>query len=393
MAITIIIFFGIISLLGDIIYEGARSVNGPYLKLLGANATMVGLIVGSGELIGYALRLLSGYLSDKTRAYWFFTILGYSLLISIPLLALTGHWQIAALLIIVERIGKGLRSPARDTLVSYATKKVGTGFGFGIIEFLDQLGALIGPMIFVVLLSSNAEKTIADYQKAYAAFWIPFFLLLAILLITFFKFKVTVEPKEREDEPLENKKLFWFYSIFIFFTTFGFVNFAIVGYHLKTNNIVSDAQIPLLYAFAMIVDALCGLFIGKLYDIIKVKRKNKKAGLVVTLILPVFSILSILLVFLQDLRAIYVAMFFWGFVLGAHETIMKAAVADLTSIRKRGRAYGVFNTVYGSAVFLGSLVGGYLYDISIDFMIAALVLAEIVSLVFLIVLKNVAENY
>ncbi|MEM5801711.1 MAG: MFS transporter [Candidatus Aenigmatarchaeota archaeon] len=386
MAIRIIILFGIISLLGDIIYEGARSVNGPYLKLLGVNATILGLIVGLGEFIGYIIRIVSGYFADKTRSYWFFTILGYSLLISIPLLALAGYWQVAALLIVIERIGKGLRSPARDTLVSYATKKVGTGFGFGLSEFLDQIGALLGPMIFVILLSSNTEKTIIDYQKAYSVFWIPFLILLAVLLITFFKFRMPVEFEEKENNSIENKKIFWLYSIFIFFTTFGFINFAIVGYHLKANNIVSDAQIPFLYAFAMIVDAFCGLLIGKIYD--KMKIKNEKAGLLVLIILPVFSILAVLLVFLHNLLAIYVAMFIWGFVLGSHETIMKAVVADLTSVRKRGMAYGIFNAIYGFAIFLGSFISGYLYDFSVNYMIAALVSAEIISIVFFIILKK-----
>ncbi len=149
-AFLLIILFGIISLLGDIIYEGARSVNGPYLDTLGASAAAVGLIVGIGELLGYAIRLISGYFSDRTKAHWYFTIFGYGLLISVPLLAFSNLWQVAAIFIVLERIGKGIRSPARDTLVSYAAKRVGTGFGFGISEFLDQIGAFIGPLIFTV---------------------------------------------------------------------------------------------------------------------------------------------------------------------------------------------------------------------------------------------------
>ena len=87
-AFSLIIFFGLVSLLGDIIYEGARSVNGPYLKTLGANAALVGLIAGLGEFIGYGIRFISGYFSDKTRAYWLFAFLGYGMLIAVPLMAL-----------------------------------------------------------------------------------------------------------------------------------------------------------------------------------------------------------------------------------------------------------------------------------------------------------------
>ena len=150
-ALGLIILFGLVSLFGDIAYEGARSINGPYLKLLAVNATTLGLIAGLGEFLGYALRLISGYISDRTKAYWFFTFLGYGLLISVPLLSLAGVWQVAALLIILERIGKALRSPARDTILSQASAQIGTGFGFGLHEAMDQIGAIAGPLIFASL--------------------------------------------------------------------------------------------------------------------------------------------------------------------------------------------------------------------------------------------------
>ena len=139
---------GIISLLGDIVYEGARSISGPYLALLGAGASIIGIVGGIGEFVGYALRLVFGYFADKTKAYWTLTIIGYGLLLSIPLLAFSNSWQIAAFLLIMERMGKAIRSPARDAILSHATKQVGRGWGFGIHEALDQIGAIIGPLIF-----------------------------------------------------------------------------------------------------------------------------------------------------------------------------------------------------------------------------------------------------
>ncbi|MEM7826853.1 MAG: MFS transporter [Candidatus Aenigmatarchaeota archaeon] len=390
-AIILILFFGIISLLGDIIYEGARSVNGPYLNILGANAAIVGLVVGIGELLGYAIRLLSGYFSDKAKAHWFFTIAGYSLLMTIPLLALSNYWQLAAILIVLERIGKGLRSPARDTIVSHATKRIGTGLGFGISEFLDQIGALIGPLIFTFffMLLGTAEKTVADYQRGYSLLWLPFIMLVMVLFITFFKFK-TPSNLEGEEGEQESKisKAFWIYSIFTFFTTIGFINFAIVGYHLKTNRIASDAQIPFLYAIAMIVDAIFGVIVGKMYDKLKIKHKNEHAGLLVLLFIPIITAIILPLIFSNNITLIFAAVFLWGIVMGSHETIMKAAIADLTSIKKRGTGYGIFNVIYGFGLFIGSVFAGYLYDISIPFMISALICTEILSIVLFFVLKK-----
>lgn len=397
-AINLILLFGIISLLGDIIYEGARSVNGPYLETLGANAAIVGFVVGIGELLGYVLRLFSGYFSDRTGAHWLFTILGYSLLISVPLLTLSDYWQFAAIFIILERIGKGLRSPARDSLVSHATKQVGTGFGFGISEFLDQIGATIGPLIFTFFFMSlgNTPKTVAEYQQGYNLLWFPYVILLIVLFITFFKFKSPSNLEEettRENKPSRIPKAFWIYSLFTFITTVGFINFAIVGYHLKINNILSESQIPLFYAIAMIIDAIFGIIVGRMYDKLKIKHKNEEAGLLILFFIPILTALILPLIFSHKVSLILTAIFLWGIVMGSHETIMKAAIADLTSITKRGTGYGIFNVIYGLALFVGSVFAGYLYEISISLMIFSLIGIEMLSMLFFFVLKKEISNY
>ena len=127
-AFQLIILLGVVSLSGDITYEGARGVTGPYLGLLGASAIPIGVVAGLSEFVGYALRLISGYLADRTGEYWTLTILGYGLILSIPILAFVGNWQLATIFIIMERMGKAIRSPARDAILSNATKSVGRGF-------------------------------------------------------------------------------------------------------------------------------------------------------------------------------------------------------------------------------------------------------------------------
>ncbi|WP_459201733.1 MFS transporter [Methanococcus sp. CF] len=392
-AILLIFLFGMISLLGDIIYEGARSVNGPYLSTLGANATLVGLVVGFGEFLGYAIRLISGYFSDKTKAHWFFTIFGYGLLLSVPLLALSNSWQFAAIFIVLERMGKGLRSPARDTILSHATKQVGTGVGFGIAEFLDQIGAVIGPLIFTfVFMGAGTVKTVADYHEGYSYLWLPYIMLMLILFYAYFKVK-SPEKFEKQDQKHEDyniPKVFWTYSLFTFTTTLGFVSFAIIGFHLKIAGIISDAEIPFFYAVAMMVDAIFGLLVGKTYDFFKIQYNNENAGLLVLGIIPVLTAILIPLVFSYNFAFILFGMFLWGIVMGAHETIMKASIADITSINKRGTAYGIFSVIYGLALFIGAIFAGYLYDVSIFLMVSVMVFIEILSMpLFLIMRKQV----
>jgi len=392
-ALRLILLFGLISLLGDVIYEGARGVNGPYLETLGASAAVVGLVAGLGELLGYLIRLVSGYFSDKTRAHWVFTIVGYSFLMVIPMLALTGVWQFAAIFMVLERIGKGIRSPAKDTILSQATKQVGTGFGFAIVEFLDQIGATIGPLIFTFFFMSigPGNKSVIDYQHGYSLMWFPFVVLMMVLFTAFFLVK---NPEELENDVIKKpqpdriKRTFWLYCIFTFFTTLGFLNFAIVGYHLKAHSIVTDAQIPLLYALAMAVDAVIGLIIGKWYDRLKIRFDNEHAGLLLLIILPLFTAALPLFTLSYHISFIITGVVLWGIVMGTHETIMKAGIADITSIRKRGTGYGIFNMMYGIAIFIGSAAAGFLYDYSINLLITLMVVVELAAVPVFLVLRR-----
>jgi len=384
-ALRLILLFGLISLLGDIIYEGARGVNGPYLKTLGASAAVVGLVAGLGELLGYLIRLASGYFSDKTRAHWFFNIFGYSFLIVIPMLALTGVWQFAAIFMVLERIGKGIRSPAKDTILSQATKQVGTGFGFAIVEFLDQIGATVGPLIFTFFFMSigPGEKSVIDYQHGYSLMWFPFVVLMMVLFSAFFLVKNPEELEKdviKKPQPDKITRTFWLYCIFTFVTTLGFLNFAIIGYHLKANNIVTDAQIPLIYALAMAVDAVIGLVIGKWYDKLKIKFDNEHAGLLLLIALPLLTAPIPLFSLSPSIPLILTGVVLWGIVMGTHETIMKAGIADITSIRKRGTGYGIFNMLYGVAIFIGSAAAGFLYDYSITLLIVLMIIVEVAAI-------------
>lgn len=394
----IVILLGIISLLGDIIYEGARSVNGPYLQTLGASATIVGLIAGIGEFLGYGIRLIAGYFSDKTKAYWFFIILGYGLLFTIPMLSLAWVWEIAAVFIITERIGKAIRSPSRDTVLSQTTKKIGTGFVFGLHEFFDQIGAVLGSLLFAsfFFVLGNQEKNLSDYQKGYSLLWIPFILLIFLVFVTYNIAKKSGDLEFITKEKHYDKNLsltFWLYVAFSFFTTIGFISFALVGFHIKANNIVSDAYIPLFYMIAMGVDGVFAIIIGKIYDRLKDKTENEKAGLLALIAIPVLSIFIPFFVFSTETTFIVIGLILWGLVISSHETIMRSAIADITPINKRGTGYGLFTASYGLAIFLGSAFMGILYDYSLILLTITVAIVEAVSIpIFMTMWKSCREE-
>jgi len=394
-ALRLIIIFGFVSLFGDIIYEGARGVNGPYLATLGASAVTVGLVAGIGEFLGYAIRLFSGYFSDKTKAYWVFTFLGYGVLASIPLLGYVGFWQAAVFLIIIERIGKGLRNPARDTILSHATHQVGTGFGFGLHEAMDQIGAVAGPLIFAGLFffSGSGKKGIADYQHGYRFLWLPFILLMLCLI---FARRRVPEPSRLESSIKKSSggdrlsKVFWLYTIFSFVTTLGFANFALIGFHFKAQGVLTDTQIPLFYALAMAVDALAALSVGKLYDKFKNKNGHDTGGLTTLIIIPALTLFIPVLAFSKNFSAAITGTIIWGVVMGCHETIMRSAIADITPLAKRGTGYGILNITYGCAIMLGSFLMGLFYQKALGFVIIGAAAAEILSLPLFFMMKKEA---
>ncbi|TAJ43338.1 MFS transporter [Methanofollis fontis] len=352
-AYLIILLFGIVSLFGDVIYEGARSVTGPYLFALGGSALVVGVVAGLGEFLGYALRLLSGHLADATHRYWTLTFLGYGMLIAVPLLALAGSWEMAALLFIVERMGKGIRAPAKDAILSNVTSSVGRGWGFGIHEALDQIGAIIGPIIF-----SAAFLLHGNYRAGFALLLIPFALMMLSLVVTRSRAPAPA-ALERAGGPAQQApptSTLVPYAIFTALTMAGFVAFPLIAYHLTATATLSEAEIPLYYAVAMGVDAAVALIAGRLYD---------RIGLSVLAAAPIIGIAVPFLAFTSSPSMALAAAALWGAAMGIQETVLRAAVADYTHLSKRGRAYGIFNTIYGAGWFAGSAVIGWVYGISI----------------------------
>jgi MFS family permease len=379
IAYQFIIIMGTVSLFGDITYEGARSVAGPFLYTLGANAAVVGLVAGLGEFLGYALRLLSGYWADKSGRYWVFVFIGYGLILAIPLLALAGIWQVAAVFIIAERMGKAIRAPARDTILSYATKQVGRGWGFGIHEAMDQIGAVVGSLALSAVFFLGG-----GYRTGFGMMVIPALMTVGMLAVARRKVPAPEQLEQAHHKVVSDRggklpSAFWLYTVFAFLSVAGFANFQLLAYHFAVKSIMPTAQIPLLYAVAMGVDAIVALAIGKTYD---------RVGLVSLIALPLLTIPIPFLGFSGSYALALGGVCLWGAVMGIQETIMRAAIADLTPIKRRGLAYGIFNTAYGGAWFAGGLAIGVLYEHSIGYVIAFVVMMQVIAFPFLYLLHR-----
>ena len=376
-ALKFVILLGVVSLFADMTYEGARSITGPYLALLGASGTIVGIVAGFGELIGYALRLVSGYISDRTGKYWTVTLFGYFVnLLAVPLLALAGRWEIAALLMIAERMGKAIRNPARDAMLSHATQSIGRGWGFGLHEAMDQIGAILGPLIVAGVLYFNG-----GYRISFAILLIPALLALAVLLAARALYP---RPRDLEVASVELKtrgfsRIFWLYLAAVSLIAAGYVDFPLISYHFQKLSVVSKVWIPVFYAVAMGVDALSALFFGRLFD---------RIGLSILIVVSLLSSLFAPLVFLGGFNLALAGMALWGVGMGAQESIMRAAIAEMVPMNKRSTAYGIFNAGFGLFWFLGSALMGILYDISVPSLIVFSVVMQLASIPFFISIRK-----
>ena len=358
-AVIFIGLFGLISLFADMNYEGGRSVAGQFLKLLGTSAFALGLAAGIGELAGYTLRLVSGTIVDKTRKYWIFIITGYAVqLCSLPMMAFADGWQLAVVFLFLERTGKAIRKPANEAVISFAAKQTGSGFGFGMLEAMDQIGAFLGPALFSLLLfKSKGTDAIAPYRHGLMLLFIPAGLVIITTLIARFFFphpeNFEIKAKTPEIGARGFSRIYWIIVIAAGLLAMGITDFPLIGLHLKKTGGFAEEAIPLLYAGAMAVDAAAAIFFGFLYDRIGLKAL---AGLFLA------EVLTAPLIFLGGITAILAGMALWGISVGTQESILKAAISDRVSSEYRGRAFGMFNTVFGIFWFAGSAVIGLLYD-------------------------------
>ena len=357
-AILFVVLMGVVSLFADVTYEGARSITGPYLAVLGANAAVVGVVAGAGELIGYGFRLISGLISDRTGRYWFVTILGYMInLLAVPALALTGNWKLAAILIMSERMGKAIRTPARDAMLSHAVEEMGSGWGFGLHEAMDQIGAILGPLVVMLVLFLKGS-----YRDCFAVLLIP---AIVVIFVLFAARRLYPHPHDlaisiTRFETKNFSKAFWLYVLGASLIAAGYADFPLIAFHFEKAHSVPAIWIPVFYTIAMGLDAVAALLFGKWFD---------DRGISVLVLSASLSLFFAPLVFWGGFWAAMGGMALWGIGMGAHESVMRAAVSRMTQSQKRGTAFGVFNAFYGVSWFLGSAAMGICYDRSISFVV------------------------
>ncbi len=379
-ALRFVLLIGVVSFFADFTYEGARSVTGPFMAVLGASGAVVGVVAGLGELLGYGLRLVSGGLSEKTGKFWPIILFGYLIqMAAVPLLALAGSWKTAALLIIVERIGKATRNPPRDVMLSHAAREMGYGWGFGVHEALDQFGALFGPLVVAAVLARHG-----DYRMAFAVLLIPAAITYALLVIA----RLLYPRPEELEANVPNvhasglTRVFWIYLAGAALVAAGFADFQLIAYHFEKADALSDVWIPVMYSIAMAISGVGSLVFGRLFD---------RFGIGVLVPLTLISAVFAPLVFLGGFWPVIAGSALWGLGMGVHESIIPAAVATMVSPQRRASAYGIFTAAYGVAWFAGSAAIGFLYDASIAAVVIFCLILQLAAIPVFLKVRSMSD--
>jgi len=380
VAMRFVLLIGVLSFFADFTYEGARSILGPYLGSLHATAFAIGVVTGLGELLGYGLRFFTGRLADTSGRYWPIAIFGYVLqMASVPTLAFTGSWKAAAVLIILERVGRAIRNPARDTMLSHAAKNIGGyGWAFGIHEACDQFGAMIGPLVVAAVLAHHGS-----FHMAFAVMLVP-----ALINLTFVGIARIMYPRPQDlEQGLQSgdsrtgfPRVFWVYLAGAALVAAGFADYPLIAFHFSRTHSVPNEWIAIFYSVAMGVSGSSSLLFGRLFD-----RFGFRVLIGITLIAALFAPLVFLGGFWMALAGAAV----WGMGMGVHESIIPAAVSPMVPQQRRASAFGLFTSGYGIFWFLGSAVIGFLYERSLTFTIAFCVITQLLAVpIFLWVAKG-----
>jgi len=369
-----VLLVGVLSFFGDFTYEGARSVLGPFLLSLHATATVVGVVAGLGELLGYTLRLGSGKLADTTGRHWTIATFGYVVqMTSVPALALASTWPMAAALIVLERVGKAIRNPPRDVMLSRAADQLGGGYGwvFGVHESLDQFGAMCGPLAVALVLARSG-----DYRLAFATLAVPAALNLCLLIAAraLYPGLAGRDSGRSRSEPRTLPRRFWIYLCGAGLVAAGLADYPIIAYHWSVSGTVAGKWIAAFYAVAMATSGTGSLVLGRLFD---------RFGFSVLITLTFVAALFAPLVFLGGFWMSLVGAAIWGLCSGVHESIIPAAVAPMAPSGLRATAFGTFTAGYGIAWFLGSSAIGVLYDRSPSAAVTFCVVTPLLALPFL----------
>ena len=378
-----VMFTGLTSFLTDTSVKMVYSVMPMFLMSIGASKTSLSLIEGIAESTASLIKSLSGFWSDKIGKNKPFMLIGYGLsALIMPLYAFVATPMQVLYLRFIERMGKGIRTAPRDSLVAGSVTNGETGKSFGLQKAMDNSGAIAGPLIAFVLLIFSPN----DYRLIFLVAGIPSILGIFVLLFGIKEAKKNSENLFKKFHFNDFSKKYYLFLAIIFIFTLGNSTDALLM--VKANEVgVKVAFIPLVYLVTSIVSVLLAIPIGVLSDKIG-KEKILIAGFLI------YAVVYYGFGATNSVRAIVALFALYGLYSAATDGIQKAFISDMIDKNKKGTGLGIYNALLGITLLPASVIAGLLYDkvnSSIPFYFGA-VTALISAVLMLIFINSTKVN-
>ncbi|MHB0996885.1 MAG: MFS transporter [Elusimicrobiales bacterium] len=348
-------FLGVVSGLTDISSEMLYPIVPVFLtSVLGAPMQVVGLIEGLAEATASFVKMLGGRLSDRSGSRKPFVVAGYSLsAVSKPLLALAASWQFVLFSRFVDRVGKGLRTSARDALIAGSVDKAHWGKAFGFHRAMDTLGAALGPLAALAMIHYMGGDQ-PDYRLIFMAAFVP--ALLGVGVLAWFVKETARARPAGAAAPAAEPMTADFKTFLALYAVFALFNSSDVFLIMKAKTMgFTLTQVILAYTGYNLVYALLASPAGWLAD---------RLGKVRTMTFGFAVFAAVYLGFALADRAWLVWPLFalYGFYGAFNEGIAKAVVSHLSADGNRASAMGYFQGALGFLTFAASALAGFLWD-------------------------------
>jgi len=342
--------FGVTSFFNDTATEMAYWVLPAFLVSIGAGPATLGVIEGIAESVAAAAKLWSGLLVDKSRNRKPLVVAGYALANAVkPLLTFVNAWWQVLGIRFADRLAKGVRGAPRDVMLSESVAKEKVGSAFGLLQAMDSAGAIIGPVVALLLINRIGLRGV------FLAAAIPGAIsIIAVVLFARETGKVRpVTAKAKSDSAAKLPASFYYLMFAI--TLFSIGNSSDMFLVLRAQNIgIGAALAPLLGLMFNITYTAFSWPAGKLSDTMS-RKSLVAAGYVV------FAIVYLVFALAPSKSAIWAAFALYGLYYALTNPVLRAMVSHAAPPEARGRAFGIFYFVSSITALLASVVSGELW--------------------------------
>ncbi len=391
-----VLLLGLVSFFADISGEMMTPVLPLFIAALGGSSIVIGFIGGLGDAVANIVKVISGYLADKTRRRKQLIAVGYGIPFFAKLgIGLSNSWEQVLILKPTERLGKGIRGAPRDSLLADSIPFELRGKAFGFHRMMDTAGAIIGSFLALIIVLLFFNVLIGELEILKIIIIISAFIsLLAVIPIFFISESAESTPEEdqRITSLVQNLKELpkSYYKFLIVSIIFGLANFTILLFILHSQTVVLGIDETASPLVLITIPIIIFIWFNIVYTILSIPFGDwsDKYGrkLVFAIGLTLFAITCFGFLITTNIILLFLFFGIYGAFNAATDGIQKAFAVDLLPQGLKGTGIGLLQTSVGFAGILGGIIAGYLYYLEANLAFIYGGIMTIIALILLLIM-------